>query len=80
MSLKNTKLLLLSLNPYDIVQCGIDNFSAYTYIKHTDELAKSIESLSDSDRDNYYDFENDYLERISNDSVDMVKMEMTTEV
>ena len=61
MNLQQLKTTLLSLNPYDVVDCGMENFSPYLYLKLPQELKHHIKKLSVEDTIEWDDWTHDVL-------------------
>lgn len=64
MTLRECELKLLTYSPYDIVKCGLDSFSPYSYIELPKELQDHVDNLSDDERELFEDFADDYCQRL----------------
>jgi len=52
---------LNQLDPYDILNCGLDNFSPYVYVKCPKDLQDKVDQLSDTDRDLWDEHTEEYI-------------------
>jgi len=51
------------LDPYDVIDCALDNFCAYEYVKLPPELQKKVSLLSSDDRELWEDHTVEYIEK-----------------
>jgi len=52
---------LNQLDPYDILNCGLDNFSPHVYVKCPKDLQDKVDQLSDTDRDLWDEHTEEYI-------------------
>lgn len=64
MSLRDLEIKLLSLDPYDIVDCGLDSFAPYAFLNLPDSIQEEANNLSMEDSEKWNDFCTDYVERL----------------
>jgi hypothetical protein len=51
------------LDPYDVIQCGLDNFSAYEYVELPQELRDKVDQLSDDDQELWDEHTTEYIRK-----------------
>lgn len=51
------------LDPYDVIHCGLDNFSAYEYIKLPQELKDKVDRLSSDDQELWDEHTQEYIRK-----------------
>mgnify|MGYP003327057551 CR=1 FL=1 len=61
MNIRECKVKLLQLDPYEIVQCGLDGFSPYVYLELPDSINDSVDQFSDFDQEQWSEFVDEYV-------------------
>ena len=51
------------LDPYDVIQSGLDNFCPYAYVKSPIDLQDKVDQLSLSDKDLWNEYTTEYIRK-----------------